>query len=81
MALFGSSNADLAPQLSRIERKLDTLLASLGLSGGGTAGAEPARMPEVRALAASGAKIDAIKLYRQITGAGLKEAKDAVDAM
>ena len=27
----------------------------------------------------SGNKIEAIKLYRELTGAGLKEAKDAVE--
>jgi len=32
-------------------------------------------------LLARGQKIPAIKLYRQQTGAGLKEAKDAVEAM
>jgi ATP-dependent Clp protease ATP-binding subunit ClpC len=36
---------------------------------------------EVKVLARAGNKIQAIKLYRQITGLGLKESKDAVDAM
>ncbi|MGC4175271.1 hypothetical protein [Demequina sp.] len=36
---------------------------------------------EVRALVAKGELIDAIKLYRELHGVGLKEAKDAVDAM
>lgn len=36
---------------------------------------------EVRALIGKGELIDAIKLYREIHGVGLKEAKDAVDAM
>jgi ribosomal protein L7/L12 len=82
MALFGSTNTDLLPHLVRIEQKLDTLLASLGLGAGGpmAAGDDP-RMAEVRALAAGGRKIEAIKVYREITGLGLKEAKDAVDAM
>ena len=35
----------------------------------------------VRSLLATGEKIAAIKLYRESTGVGLKEAKDAVDAM
>lgn len=39
------------------------------------------RMSEVRALATSGRKIDAIRLYRELTGRGLKESKDAVDRM
>lgn len=36
---------------------------------------------ELRELVAKGNKIAAIKLYREITNLGLKEAKDAVEAM
>jgi ribosomal protein L7/L12 len=36
---------------------------------------------EVRELLATGRKIEAIKLYRERTGAGLKQAKDAVEAI
>jgi ribosomal protein L7/L12 len=36
---------------------------------------------EVRALVRAGRMIEAIKLYRERTGAGLKEAKDAVDGI
>lgn len=35
----------------------------------------------LRDLIATNRKIDAIKLYREMNGVGLKEAKDAVDAM
>jgi large subunit ribosomal protein L7/L12 len=35
----------------------------------------------VIALMREGRKIEAIKLYRDLTGAGLKEAKDAVEAL
>ena len=38
-------------------------------------------MGEVAALKAQGKLINAIKLYREKTGLGLKEAKDAVEAM
>lgn len=37
--------------------------------------------PEVRALVAQGNKIQAIKRVRELTGLGLKEAKDLVDGM
>lgn len=40
-----------------------------------------ALLAEVRQLALSGKKIAAIKLYREKTGVGLKEAKDVVDRM
>jgi sugar lactone lactonase YvrE len=39
------------------------------------------QMAEVVRLARSGQKISAIKLYREITGVGLAEAKDAVEAL
>ncbi|EGX60855.1 hypothetical protein SZN_05357 [Streptomyces zinciresistens K42] len=60
---------------ARVERKLDLVLDHLGLRDG-----DP-RLPEVRALLHDGRKVEAVRLYREITGAGLKEAKDAVDAM
>ncbi len=45
------------------------------------AGQTGATMQEVIQLARQGNKIEAIKRYRQITGVGLKEAKDAVEAI
>ena len=36
---------------------------------------------EVLAILKGGTKIEAIKVYRQRTGVGLKEAKDAVEAL
>jgi hypothetical protein len=36
---------------------------------------------ELRMLLSEGQKIEAIKRYRQHFGAGLKEAKDAIDAL
>jgi ribosomal protein L7/L12 len=36
---------------------------------------------EIRTLVLSGRMIEAVKLYRERTGAGLKDAKDAVDAI
>ena len=53
-----------------IEKKLDILLEHFGLKDG---------FEEVRVLMAKGEKVPAIKLYRELTGAGLKEAKDAVE--
>lgn len=65
--------------LRRIESKLDQILGKLdvpvpelGASSGLSAG--------VRQLADDGRKIEAIKLHREETGLGLKEAKDAVEA-
>ena len=44
----------------------------------------PGQVPtdeDVKRLAQAGEKITAIKIYRQIHGGGLKEAKDAVEKM
>jgi hypothetical protein len=62
-------------RLARIERRLELIMDRLEI-----AETEPA-MPDVVAHLENGKKIDAIKAYRKQTGAGLKEAKDAVDAM
>jgi ribosomal protein L7/L12 len=41
----------------------------------------PLSESEVRRLLSAGDKIGAIKVYRELTGLGLKESKDAVDAL
>lgn len=78
--MFYGTEQELREQLNRIESKLDQLLA---LSQQKTSPASPAPDPyvEVRASLAQGMKIQAIKLYRELTGVGLKEAKEAVEAM
>lgn len=42
---------------------------------------EPGITPQIRQLVAEDRSIEAIKAYRQETGAGLKDAKDAIDAL
>jgi ribosomal protein L7/L12 len=65
--------------MRRIEAKIDLILRHLGLNYEDAAAS--ALSPEVRALADDPArKIEAIKVYREQTGAGLKDAKDAVEA-
>jgi hypothetical protein len=69
-----------AARLRRLEAKVDLILRHLGLDyqDPATPGGLSA---EVRALADDPArKIEAIKLHREQTGLGLKEAKDAVEA-
>ena len=65
----------LRSHVARMEFRLNALLENLGI--------EPSKDvdPEVRRLAESGEKIAAIKRYREITGVGLKEAKDAVERL
>ncbi|WP_410642714.1 hypothetical protein [Amycolatopsis sp. lyj-346] len=62
-------------RLARVERKLDAIADRLGVSV-----AEP-ELVEVAALLRQGKKIQAIKAYRDSTGADLKEARDAVERL
>ncbi|WP_222426625.1 hypothetical protein [Amycolatopsis rhizosphaerae] len=62
-------------KLDELNRKLDTVMAHLGVSL-----PEP-QFPEIEELLRQGKKIEAIKVYRERTGADLREAKDAVDRM
>jgi len=64
------------PRLRRIEAKLDLILNHFGLTYRDDSGLGS----ESRGLADSGRKIEAIKAYREQTGAGLAEAKRAVEA-
>ncbi|MEV1084361.1 hypothetical protein AB0I98_40175 [Streptomyces sp. NPDC050211] len=61
---------------AHLERKVDLLLEQLGVHDPG-----PAELDEVSALVRKGKKIQAIKLYRDVTGADLVEAKAAVERM
>lgn len=63
---------------ANVERKIDLLLRELGVDTGPLAG-ELGLPADVRDLLAQGRKIEAIKLYRERTDSGLKEAKDAVE--
>jgi len=74
MGLFSSDGRSVsAARLMRLERKIDAILDHLQI-----------RLPDdgiddIRELAGSGRKIEAIKLYRERTGAGLKDAKEAIE--
>ncbi|OPF81366.1 hypothetical protein VT50_0209835 [Streptomyces antioxidans] len=73
--LLESRIQKLQRRADRIERKLDLILDHLDIQV-----AEPG-LERVAALVREGKKIEAIKVYRQLTDAGLKEAKDAVERM
>jgi hypothetical protein len=71
----GAGHPDVATRLAAIELKLQSIIDHLGIVDVGPS------YPEVMELARQGQKIAAIKLYREQTGAGLAEAKHAVDQM
>jgi ribosomal protein L7/L12 len=74
IGVAGSVTAILK-MLTRIEAKLNRMLAQVG--------ADPQKTvpPGILGLLQAGRKIEAIKAYREATGVGLKEAKEAVEAM
>jgi ribosomal L7/L12-like protein len=73
-------------RLALLEQQVRLLSQSVGLpcppfaSDIGSAG-HPGVPAEVVDLARGGNAIAAIKLYRELTGAGLREAKDVVDSI
>jgi ribosomal protein L7/L12 len=75
---------DIEARLRAIEEKLDLVLAHLEagtqgqVAGGGTG--TPMVPDSVLGLIDEGKLIQAIKEYRTLTGAGLREAKQAVTA-
>lgn len=75
--------ATVSRRLQRLERRADRAERRLGLvlDHLGIVEPEPAGLDEVRALLRDGRRIEAIKAYRGATGAGLVEAKSAVEAL
>jgi ribosomal protein L7/L12 len=77
---------DIRSRLNRLEQKVDFLLNELGLTQKAEASLPvnnpgDSLMAEVAALLRQNRKIEAIKVYREQTGVGLKEAKDVIDKM
>ena len=73
LTLFKGTGSDTA-RLRSIERKLDLTLKQLGVDP------NEGLDEQIKQLVRSGQKIEAIKLYRAQSGAGLKEAKDHIEA-
>jgi ribosomal protein L7/L12 len=64
-----------AARLTAIERKLDAVVAHLGIA------VPDQELPDVVRLVREDRRIEAIRAYRQETGASLLEAKNAVDTI
>jgi large subunit ribosomal protein L7/L12 len=78
--------AQMSARIADLERKVDWLYRNAGYSSGyANAGAPPPDAggitAEVLDLVREGRKIQAIKIYRDQTGVGLKEAKDVIDGL
>ena len=86
----GQRIAALEARVAELERRLgaadaDASAAAQEASGftfaSDRAPADPMSDPRIAELVGKGQKIEAIKLYRELTGAGLAEAKSAIDSM
>lgn len=83
-AVGSMSVLDLTAFIKEIEEKFGVSAAAVAVAAGGAAGAPAAAAAEqteftVFILTAGEQKVSAIKAVRELTGLGLKEAKDLVD--
>ncbi|BBZ42466.1 ribosomal protein L7/L12 [Mycobacterium conspicuum] len=81
-ALLNRRLALLEEQVRRLSEAAGVPCPTFLSDGAAAAGRPGGGVPaEVISLARSGNKIAAIKLFREITGADLREAKEIVDAL
>jgi len=83
-AIGAMSVIDLSELIEAFKTKFNVTIAAVAAGGGGGAAAPAAAVEEqteftVVLKEAGGKKIQVIKVVREITGLGLKEAKDLVD--
>jgi large subunit ribosomal protein L7/L12 len=83
-AIGAMSVIDLSELIEAFKTKFNVTIAAVAAGGGGGAAAPAAAAEEQTEFAvvlkeAGGKKIQVIKVVREITGLGLKEAKDLVD--
>jgi ribosomal protein L7/L12 len=69
----------LEARMHRMEMMMQALLSRLGIDAETLVSGNVAGIEAVRQAVLAGNKILAIKIYREMYGAGLKQAKDAVD--
>lgn len=68
----------LRSRINELEDKLKLVYRHLNIEYGDL-GNDPLMSPQLQAALQSGNKIEAIKIYRELTGVGLAEAKGAID--
>jgi len=68
----------LKSRINELEDKLQFLYRRLNIDYAAPT-ADPALAPPIQDALRRGNKIEAIKIYRELTGVGLAEAKDAID--
>lgn len=68
----------LKSRINELEDRLNFLYQRLGLEYSDP-NSDPIRSPKIQDALRRGNKIEAIKIYRELTGVGLAEAKEAID--
>jgi len=68
----------LRSRVNELEDRLKLLYRHLNLEYSDSA-SDPLLSPQIQAAIRSGNKIEAIKIYREMTGLGLAEAKAVID--
>jgi ribosomal protein L7/L12 len=68
----------LQSRVRELEDKLEFLYRRLNIDYADP-NSDPALAPQVQEALRRGNKIEAIKIYRELTGVGLAEAKDAIE--
>lgn len=71
----------LEARMKRLEAMMEALLQRMDIDPATIEPAAPAENPAIREALLSGNKILAIKVYREQYTVGLREAKEAIDAM
>lgn len=74
-------NSDEDARLYRLERKVDFLFRRMGIDPEAALTGDTDLPSSFHEALSRNKKIEAIRIYRQSTGAGLKDARDAVEAM
>ena len=73
---------EIQQRLAVVESRLQQLFEHLDLEPRGddeAAGTDPAQDPEIQDLVAKGNVAQAVKRYRELTGAGIAEAQRAIE--
>ena len=68
----------LRSRVNELEDRLKALYRHLNLEYADP-GSDPVMSPQIQEALRRGNKIEAIKIYRELTGVGLAEAKDVID--
>lgn len=69
----------LRSRINELEERLKFLYRHLGVAYESDSSASPINNPQLQEALRRGNKIEAIKIYRELTGVGLAEAKEAIE--